>query len=168
MYRDLLDPRIFKKTKYEIAKQTKRTFFCKYLNRQVEIYHIGSPNDKYSYGGYIEEEKNLSHDGDCWIDFKAWVYGGAQIRDNAKVDGTSLVIGENTLILDDALIDENAIVVNAIIRGDAIISGHCKILGQNKNAPLHVPSDFRCDANIVFENQEQINNYVIMYCGKAT
>jgi len=42
---------------------------------------------KGDFGGLIKSEKNLSHDGNCWVYEDAWVYDDAQVSDNAKVYG---------------------------------------------------------------------------------
>ena len=41
-------------------------------------------------GGWIEAEKNLSHEGTCWVSGNAQVYGNAQVSDNAKVYGDAV------------------------------------------------------------------------------
>ena len=60
-------------------------------------------------GGFIENEKNLAHKGDCWIYGNtkvydnAWIYGNAEIYgnakvcDNAEVSGSSKVYGDAVL-----------------------------------------------------------------------
>jgi UDP-3-O-[3-hydroxymyristoyl] glucosamine N-acyltransferase len=40
---------------------------------------------KGEFGGLIESEKNLSHDGDCWVSKNAMVYDDAMVYDNAYV-----------------------------------------------------------------------------------
>lgn len=66
---------------------------------------------KGSYGGYIESEKNLSQDGDCWVDGNAKVYEDGKVLDNAYVSGLAEVYGE------------------ASVENDASASGHAKIRG---------------------------------------
>ena len=36
-------------------------------------------------GGYVENESNLSQNGDCWVSDDAKVYGDAKVYDNAKI-----------------------------------------------------------------------------------
>ena len=38
-------------------------------------------------GGWVESEKNLSQEGDAWVNGDAWVYGNAEVCGNAKVYG---------------------------------------------------------------------------------
>lgn len=46
-------------------------------------------------GGWIEDEKNLSHEGTSWISDNARIWGDARISDNAMIFKTThvLVIG---------------------------------------------------------------------------
>lgn len=71
-------------------------------------------------GGWIENEENLSHEGDCWVGKDAYVYdrsevvgdalvvcskisGGAHIGGNAYVQD-SQILGKNSSIVDDAYV----------------------------------------------------------------
>lgn len=57
------------------------------------------------FGGFIEQESNLSHEGNCWI------------CDNAKVT-------EHAIVKDDAFVCENALICNtAVVANEAIVSG---------------------------------------------
>lgn len=91
----------------------------------VTVYRIKALKDfKYALkgelGGYIESEKNLSQEGDCWIEDDACVY------DNATICG-------NAWIFDEAIVRDNAIISeNAKIFGNTIISGNTKIGGDAK------------------------------------
>ena len=58
-------------------------------------------------GGFIEDEHNLSHDGNSWVDGNAWVYG------NARVYGDSCVCG-NAMVYGDACVYGNACVCGNI------------------------------------------------------
>lgn len=44
-------------------------------------------------GGYVAGERNLSHDGTCWVADNAQVYGNAQVFDYAEVFGDARVYG---------------------------------------------------------------------------
>lgn len=37
------------------------------------------------FGGWIESEKNLSHEGSAWIYGNAWVYGDADIKHSSDI-----------------------------------------------------------------------------------
>ncbi len=82
------------------------------------------------YGGYIEDERNLSHDGGCWV------YGGAEVSGNAKVSGQAEVIND-AKVYGNAEISGNAIVGdfsevfdNAKVYGDAELRDRVKVGGN--------------------------------------
>ena len=65
-------------------------------------------------GGYVESEKNLSQENNCWV------FGNARVYDNARVFGNALVFGNarvfhNTLISDNARVYGNAWIENGYI-----------------------------------------------------
>jgi hypothetical protein len=64
-------------------------------------------------GGYVESERNLSQDGDCWVADDAWVYDNARVFDNALISGNAWVSG------------------NARVNGDAEIYGSAEIRSGN-------------------------------------
>lgn len=98
-------------------------------------------------GGFIESEKNLSQNGDCWVYNGAIVSGDVTIKDNAKVkDGvTAYTRGKNTqiTICDNAVISGYVTILgnthicdNAVINGedgliiDSIIKSNAKVSGK--------------------------------------
>ena len=96
------------------------------------------------FGGLIQDESNLSQEGDCWVYDGAKVYdgavikGNAQIRNNAIVRDKSKVDGE-AQVLDSAIIEgcsevtDNAKVYNkAKVTECSIVKGNAKVYGQAK------------------------------------
>ena len=111
-------------------------------------------------GGYIQSEKNLSHNGTAWVANNAKVYdnakvygkaqvfgyaevfgnaevwGEAEVYDNAKVSGNSSVAGtskvyDNARVSGKAYIGENTQVYgNAFVLGEAEIYGNAKVSGN--------------------------------------
>ena len=58
-------------------------------------------------GGWIEGEKNLSHEGDAWVFGNAWVYGNAEVYGNAWVSRAkhtsnvwTMTLGKHTITVD--------------------------------------------------------------------
>lgn len=58
-------------------------------------------------GGYIENKKNLSELGNCWVYDDALVFDDVRVTKNAKVKGTSRVWGA-VILTDDAQVSGNA------------------------------------------------------------
>ena len=103
--------------KYEILKDTKEFYFDR------EIYKIRALKDfadvkKGDIGGFVESEKNLSQEGDCWIYDNAKIFDDAMVFGNAKVSGNAIVS------------DHSEVCVNAKVYGNAIICGNAKVCGS--------------------------------------
>lgn len=80
-------------------------------------------------GGYIESEKNLSQEGNCWI------AEGVQLYDNAKVSGDAYIEGrydwEDIEIYENAEISGKAIIMgNGHIYGNTSITDNVRIKGE--------------------------------------
>ena len=93
-------------------------------------------------GGYIEDEKNLSHSGDAWVSGNAWVYGDARVSGDAWVSGNAWVYGDarvygnaqvygNAGVYGNARVSGNAWVYgDARVYGDAGVSGNARVYGD--------------------------------------
>ncbi len=87
-------------------------------------------------GGWIEGERNLSHEGAAWVDCDACVYGNALVHGNAlvtdyaKVYGTALVYGD-AQVFDTAVVYGDARVFdNAKVYEDAQVYGRAQVHGK--------------------------------------
>lgn len=85
-------------------------------------------------GGLIENERNLSHEGNCWVGEYSIVDNDGRISGNAQVLGESTI--QNALIYGDAVV-ENSDVMGGIIYGNVTvynsdIFGNPKIFGTAK------------------------------------
>lgn len=79
-------------------------------------------------GGWIESEKNLSHEGDCWVYDTAEVSGKAHVSGNAKIKGKASVFGE-ACVRDEAIVDGEAKVGgNADVMDNAHVGGKAWIM----------------------------------------
>ena len=86
--------------KYELTTEFKINFFGRKLFRIRALISFGNVNEG-DLGGYIEDEKNLSHDGNAWVYGDAKVYGDAEVCGDAKVYGNAWVCG-NAKVCGDA------------------------------------------------------------------
>lgn len=87
------------------------------------------------YGGFVESEGNLSHDGCCWIGDDACVFGGAVVEGDALVSGISRVY-DNTRVYDKARIGGSAwisgrakVYEEGVVEGDTWVYGDAEICG---------------------------------------
>ena len=98
-------------------------FFGIKLFRIKALRDIGSIEDG-EFGGYIEKEDNLSHEGNAWVYGDALVYGNAEVCGNARVCGNAEVYG-------NAWVCGNAEVFgDALVYGDALVCGNAEVYGN--------------------------------------
>lgn len=57
---------------------------CRTLYRIQALRDFGDVKEG-EFGGWIESEKNLSHEGSAWIYGNAWVYGDADIKHSSDI-----------------------------------------------------------------------------------
>ncbi len=79
-------------------------------------------------GGYIQSEKNLSHEGNAWVYDTAQVSGNAKVYGDAQVYGNAKVYG-NAQVYDKAAVGGKARVYgSAQVRNGAEVGGHATVL----------------------------------------
>ena len=88
--------------------------------------------EKGELGGYVESEKNLSQEGNCWIYDEAKVFYDARVSDDA-------IVVDEAKVFDDARISGNARVSeyaqvfdNAKVSGNAVVPLYAEISGNTK------------------------------------
>lgn len=117
--------------KYEILKEEKNK------SLGTECYRIRALKDLPSHGvkkgdlgGWIESDKNLSQEGDCWVDGNAAVLDNACVKDNALVTDEAY-IADNAIVQDNAVVSNGAEVINsATVKGNALVKGHSTVAKQ--------------------------------------
>ncbi|PAF46199.1 hypothetical protein BKH41_09440 [Helicobacter sp. 12S02232-10] len=83
-------------------------------------------------GGFVEDESNLSHNGNAWIYDSAIVLNGAKLSDNAKAYHKS-VVGSETLIYGDVKITGGVEVYeNKPIKNQKELNEYLKNVGQTE------------------------------------
>lgn len=123
--------------------------------RGIKLFRIVALKDipsigivKGARGGLIESERNLSQQGDCWIDYPARVYGQARVYQDAQIEDSaqvfehaciygSSIVSDNAIVCGHSKVYENAVVSdlarvysNAKIYGAAEIYGHSYVYGD--------------------------------------
>lgn len=115
--------------KYELLKNN----FIEYKGRKLyRIRALKSFSDIKcgDIGGYVENEKNLSQNGNCWIYNNAKVYDDGRVFDNAIIKNDAEVF-DNASVLDNAIIQDNAICFNnSVIYKNAVCGIDTKVYGH--------------------------------------
>ena len=102
--------------KYELTDETIEVYGTA-LHRIKALKDFGNVK-KGELGGYVESERNLSQEGNCWVCGNAKVCGDAEVCGNAWVFGNAEVYG-------------NAKVYgNAWVYGNAEVCGNAKVCGD--------------------------------------
>lgn len=83
-------------------------------------------------GGFIESEKNLSQEGDCWVGEKAKVFENAQVYENAHVYGNAKVCGNASMYGEALTVNEVQVYDNAQVYGNVLLWGNVKVYGKTK------------------------------------
>lgn len=113
-------------------------------------------------GGWIEKERNLSHQKTAWVDDDAEVWGTSKVRDNARVLNKARV-GNNAQIRDHAIVMNNACVFsNAIIQNFAIIENNA-LVGDD----VEISGCTRVSHNAQIQGGAKIDNYSKIYDNAA-
>lgn len=121
-------------------------------------------------GGYIEDERNLSHDGDAWVYNNAEVYDNARVFGNARIQGNAIVSGNalvygNAVVRDDTYVRDNAEVCEeAIISDCAWITENAKVRGYAQvRGEVYVFGKARLVGNVVAYSNAKIMGNVCLY-----
>ena len=111
-------------------------------------------------GGFVENDRNLSHDGNCWVYSNAKVFGNAEVWGNARVYGNAEVY-DNAEVWGNAEVDDNAQVFgNARVFGNAQVYGEAQVFGNAQVADYVEIGDNAiifdnaqvCDSALIFGN----------------
>ena len=117
--------------KYKLTEESIK-FNGKTLYR-IESVRAFSNIKKGDKGGFIESERNLSHDGNAWVSDNAIVCGYARVSGNASVRDIAKISG-NARVYDNVKVSGNAIIYGhsqvfdyAIVFGNAKVGGYATV-----------------------------------------
>jgi hypothetical protein len=120
--------------KYELVTDQVQEFIG---DKRYKLYRIRALRDfgivkAGDFGGYIESEANLSHDGDAWISGNARVYDDALVCDNAFVFGGASISGR-------VIICGSSVIENDEIDGEVVVGLRIDKLAQTPCPPSPAP-----------------------------
>ncbi len=85
---------------------------------------------KGDFGGFVESEENLSHEGTCWINKNAKAFGNARVTGDCWID-------DNAIVCDNAKVDGHAMLCHNVqafdfaeIHNDADLQDKVKVHGH--------------------------------------
>lgn len=152
--------------KYKLTEET-INIYDRTLYR-IEALMDFSDVKKGDKGGFIENENNLSHNGNCWVYDNAMVFGYAVIYGNAMVFGHAKVFGYAKVYGNVMVFGHAKVYGNANVFGRAEVGGDAKVYG---NATVYGTAEVFDNANIygdanVFD-KAKVYGYAGI-CGDAT
>ena len=128
--------------KYELTEETKviggKTLFRIRALRSFGGIKAGD------LGGFIENERNLSHEDNAWVSGNAKVIDNARVSDNALVSDNARVSGE-TWVGGNARVDGNA-----QVGGDAWVGGNARVGGDGL---INSNNDYLCEQGLGSRNR---------------
>lgn len=114
--------------KYELTDETIEVYGTA-LHRIKALKDFGNVK-KGELGGYVESERNLSQEGNCWVCGNAKVYDNAWVFGNARVCGNAEVCG-NAWVYGNVEVCGNAKVCgDAELCGNAWVYGNAEVCGN--------------------------------------
>ncbi len=76
---------------------------------------------KGDFGGRVDGEHNLSHEGNCWISYYAGAHDHSRVMDNAVLKDNSMALGNSTVSGNAVMKDWSMVYNNSIITENAIV-----------------------------------------------
>lgn len=136
-----MDKELVSEPKYQILKEDYIDFRHPKSKRDriVRLYRIISLREmfipgfghinKHEIGGYIENESNLSHDGNCWVTHSAKVFDKASVNENSLIKDDAAAYGECVIDGSSVLKNHSHVYGNATVTS-SIISDKCDVYGD--------------------------------------
>lgn len=111
--------------KYKLTDES-----IKFNNRT--LYRIEALKDfgdveKGDKGGFIEDEHNLSHDGNAWVYCNGMVYGDGMVYGNGTVCGNGMVYGNGRVYGNGMVYDNGRVCGYGMVFGNGMVCGDAKI-----------------------------------------
>lgn len=114
--------------KYEFTDESINVFDL--TLRRIRALRDGAYFRKGDLGGFIEDESNLSHEGECWVSKYGRVFMNAKVFENAVVDEEAEVFGTARVYGNAKICDGAKVFGDADIYGEAIIKHTAKVYGN--------------------------------------
>lgn len=119
-------------------------------------------------GGYVQSEKNLYQEGNCWIYDNAIAYNNSSVIDNAKIKD-NVILSDNAVVMDDAVVKDAAYIFgNSHIMEKTQISGypHIDDFSVIKNATIsdyvEIAGNTVIDGNVIIKDMCRITDSRIL------
>jgi carbonic anhydrase/acetyltransferase-like protein (isoleucine patch superfamily) len=110
-----------------------------------KVYRVKALRDfgfvsKGDVGGFVESEKNLSHEGNCWVKDNAYVVDNARVYEDAIISGNAWVHDNACVYGNGRVYGDTAVYHNAKVYDNAIVCDHAQVYNSAeayKDAVVH-------------------------------
>jgi len=155
--------------KYEILKGQSITIYGRTLYRIRALRDFGNVK-KGDIGGYVQNEYNLSHDGECWVYNDAMALDNSRVLNNARMYNNSRMYGhsemfDNTemhdnskMFNDSKMFDNSEMYDNSEMHDSAEMHDYSKMFDNSK----------MLDYSRMYDNSEMYDNAKIFNFSKAS
>ena len=150
-----------KKPKYVLSDCFPKFYAKKGVTIKVNVHKIRANKDfsiplryggfrlvkKGTLGGYIQNEKNLSQQGSCWIDNLSLVIDNARIEDDAQIENSTIsdfavvkdnVSCKNSKICNNAHIEKTSFIANSIVDDNCYVTDTSMINDSQLQGDLEI------------------------------
>ncbi len=162
--------------KYELIKLTKdHKFYRSGVNYRIKALKDFNDVKKGDLGGYVANENNLSHFGNCWLYNNARMYDNAELHDNAEMYGVTRMFNNTRMFNDTRMYDNAEMHDNARMHdntrmfNNAEMYGYANIRGNYKlTTKLYYPKLYRYVSYPIFERDGKKPTHIRMGCFTRT
>ena len=144
--------------KYEFVEEDQINYCGRVLKRVRALIDISAFVKAGDLGGYIESEKNLSHDNEAWVSDEARVYGKARVYGEAWVYGEARV-SENYHVMNITNLKYN------LTFTPQNVAGGCRLFTHEEFRDLTLD---QCQTNWHLEELENYKAYQKLYLDRTS
>ena len=119
------------------------------------------------FGGYVESEDNLSHEGNCWIfdDSKVYekaiVFGEATVELNSEAKGNSMMFDYASLVNGSILTNYACAFGKSFISKNSFVQGHSMIYDDARVCCSKVSDYIHVRKGAVLKSANVFGRYII-------
>jgi len=107
-------------------------------------------------GGCVQDRRNISQNGDCWLSYDCVIIGRGRLQANARMRGRAV-------IKDNAFLGANAYMQdNTVLCGNAIVTGTTELLNN-----VIVGGNIKLGHDMIFRSRDELTEYLDS-CGRES
>ena len=121
-----ISPEVKGEKKYKLLEDETIEYNGRTLHRIQALKDFGNVK-KGQKGGYIQSERNLSHEGNCWIHDDAMAMDDSKVLDNAMIFDNALMFDHATMYDNSSMFDKTSMYYCTTMYDDASMHNHASM-----------------------------------------